>query len=111
MNSKSIFSCALVLTSAGSIALAACGGPEVPISAAPVPALKGQISGFDNIDVDQAAHRLYLGDRTDKGVDVFDVSSAHAIYLQTIAMPSTPNGLAVAPDLARLFAKGVFALL
>jgi YVTN family beta-propeller protein len=103
MNSKSIFSCALVLMSAGSIALAACGGPEVPISAAPVPALKGQMSGFDNIDVDQAAHRLYLGDRTDKGVDVFDVSSAHAIYLQTIAMPSTPNGLAVAPDLARLF--------
>src|SRR6476469_304092 len=78
MNSKSIFSCALVLMAAGS--LAACGGSDVPISATPVPAIKGQIAGFDNIDVDQAAHRLYLGDRTDRGVDVFDVSGAHAKY-------------------------------
>ena len=91
------------MVSSCSIALAACGGPEVPITSTAVPAIKGQIVGFDNIDIDQVAHRLYLGDRTDRGVDVFDVSTSRPRYLQTIALPSTPNGLAVASDLSRLF--------
>ena len=101
LNSKSILTAVLVVMVAGWVA--ACGGPDVPISSVGVPAIKGQIAGFDNIDVDQAAHRLYLGDRTDKGVDVFDVSTAHAKYLKTIALPSSPNGIAVASGLARLF--------
>jgi DNA-binding beta-propeller fold protein YncE len=101
--SKSIFSPVVVLILAFSAALSACGGPAVPISTTGVPALKGQAAGFDNVDIDQATHRLYLGDRTDKGVDVFDISTARAKYLQTIPMPASPNGLAVASELRRLF--------
>jgi len=101
LNSKSVLTSVLVVMVAGWVA--ACGGSDVAISTVGVPAIKGQIAGFDNIDVDQAAHRLYLGDRTDKGVDVFDISTAHAKYLRTIALTSSPNGIAVASDLARLF--------
>jgi hypothetical protein len=88
---------------AGSLAISACGGTAITISTSTVPTIKGQNASFDNVEIDQAAHRLYLGDRTDKGIDVFDISGPRAKYLQTIALPSSPNGLAIAPDLARLF--------
>ena len=86
-----------------SLALSACGGADVRITTSAVPTIKGQNASFDNVEIDQAAHRLFLGDRTDKGIDVFDISGPRAKYLQTIALPSSPNGLAFAPDLARLF--------
>lgn len=82
-----------------------CGAgsaPTIAFGSSRVPAITGPAS-FDVIEIDQAAHRLYAADRTDDGVDVFDTSSKLATYLKTIALPSSPNGLAIAPDLGRLF--------
>jgi DNA-binding beta-propeller fold protein YncE len=103
LNAKKTLSSALTLMVAASLAISACGGPDAPITVSGVPTIKGQNASFDNVEIDQAAHRLYLGDRTDKGIDVFDISKPPAKYLQTIALPSSPNGLAFAPDLSRLF--------
>jgi sugar lactone lactonase YvrE len=68
-----------------------------------VPTLSGKPGSFDVLEIDQANHRLYLTDRTNQGIDVFDTSSATASFIQTIALPSSPNGLAIAPELGRLF--------
>ena len=103
LNARKTLSYALTLIVAGLLAISACGGSDVAIATSGVPTIKGQNASFDNVEIDQAAHRLYLGDRTDKGVDVFDISRPRAKYLQTIALPSSPNGLAFAPDLHRLF--------
>jgi YVTN family beta-propeller protein len=87
----------------GTIAISACGGADVKISSTRVPSIAGQNASFDNVDIDQAAHRLYAADRTNQSVDVFDISKPGARYLQSIALGSSPNGLAVAPELNRLF--------
>ena len=87
----------------GSVAISACGGSPIPIALTRVPSIAGQNASFDNVEIDQAAHRLYASDRTNRGVDVFDISKPRARYLKTIAMGSNPNGLAIAPDVGRLF--------
>jgi DNA-binding beta-propeller fold protein YncE len=84
----------------------ACGTgshPGVAISNTTVPAIAGAAS-FDVVDIDQAAQRLYAADRTDQGIDVFDTSVVPARFLKTIALKASPNGLAVAPELQRVFA-------
>ncbi len=101
--SKLIFLRLLVLAVATSFLASGCGAPELKITNTPVPTLAGKTASFDNIEIDQASHRLYAADRTDQGVDVFDISAAGAKYMQTVALTSSPNGLAIAPDLARLF--------
>jgi DNA-binding beta-propeller fold protein YncE len=101
--SKPILVCLLVLGVACSFLASACGAPELQITSTPVPALAGTTASFDNIEIDQASHRLYVADRTDKGIDVFDISTAAAKYMQTVPLPSSPNGMAIAPDLALLF--------
>jgi hypothetical protein len=87
----------------GSVLMSACGGSGVPIANTRVPSIAGQNASFDNVEIDQAAHRLYATDRTNRGVDVFDISKTKAKYLKTIAMGSAPNGLAIAPDIGHLF--------
>jgi DNA-binding beta-propeller fold protein YncE len=93
----------LLLIAASSLLISACGGPDVQITSTPVSTIAGKAGSFDNIEINQATHRLYVADRTDQAVDVFDISAPRAKYLGPIALPSSPNGLAVAPDLARLF--------
>ena len=84
--------------------MGACGGSNpVAISHMPIPTAPGATGSFDVVDIDQAAHRLYVADRTDRGVDVFYISTAQPKYVETIPVPSSPNGLAIAPDLGRLF--------
>ncbi len=86
------------------IAMAACGGSQpVAISHTPIPTASGGTGSFDVVEIDQAAHRLYVADRTNRGVDVFYISTAQPKYVATIPVPSSPNGLAIAPDLDRLF--------
>jgi outer membrane protein assembly factor BamB len=102
MKSRPIPSCALALFVAGML-ISACGETRVPVSSTPILAMAGKAGSFDAIEIDQAAHLLYMADRTDRGVDVFDISTPRAKYLQTIPMPSYPNGLAIAKDLARLY--------
>lgn len=93
----------LLLWIMGSVLVAACNVGDVHLMNTPVPAITGKAGSFDVIQIDQQAHRLYVSDRVDKGIDVFDISSARAKFLQTIDVSSKPNGLAIAPDLHRLF--------
>jgi hypothetical protein len=87
-----------------SLGMPACGGsPPVAISHTPIPTATGATGSFDVVEIDQAAHRLYVADRTDRGVAVFYISTAQPKYVTTIPVPSSPNGLAIAPDLGRLF--------
>jgi hypothetical protein len=95
---------ALLAGLGGALLLAACGDAGVQTAGTAVPGLSTKAGGFDDIEIDQAAHRMYVADRTDTGIDVFDVSGQAARFVKTIALPAAPNGLAVAPDLGRLFA-------
>jgi outer membrane protein assembly factor BamB len=90
----------------GLFLISACSQLDAPatlIASTPVPGNTAQTPSMDAIEIDQAGHRLYAADRSNQGVDVFDVSAGSATYLTTIAMPAGPNGLALAPDLSRLF--------
>jgi DNA-binding beta-propeller fold protein YncE len=90
----------------GLFLISACGMPDAPathITNTPVPGITTKTPSMDAIAIDQATHRLYTADRSNQGVDVFDISAGWATYLQTIALPASPNGLALAPDLGRLF--------
>ena len=90
----------------GLFLISACGQADTSstqIANTPVPGITTQTPSMDAIAIDQATHRLYTADRSNQGVDIFDISSGWATYLQTIAMPASPNGLALAPDLGRLF--------
>jgi streptogramin lyase len=100
---KPFLSAALMLMVIGSVVISACGGSGIPIANTRVPSIAGQNASFDNVEIDQVAHRLYATDRTNRGIDVFDISKAKAKYLMTIAMGSAPNGLAIAPDVGHLF--------
>jgi hypothetical protein len=84
-------------------ACAQLDAPAAKIANTPVPGITSQNPSMDAIEIDQAGHRLYAADRSNQGVDVFDISAGSATYLHTIAMPAGPNGLALAPDLSRLF--------
>jgi 6-phosphogluconolactonase (cycloisomerase 2 family) len=93
----------LVLVALATLLAAACNVADTQLVNTPVPSLSDKAASFDVIQIDQQNQRLYVSDRTDKGIDVFDISTARASFLQTIAMSSSPNGLAIAPDLGRLF--------
>ena len=103
MKSRPIGSAALALLAAGAALLSACSDSSVAITSTAIPAATGKTASIDVVEIDQAAHILYVADRTDQGVDVFDIASPRAKYLQTIPMPASPNGLAIAPELGRLF--------
>jgi hypothetical protein len=92
-----------VLVGLGSLLISACGSSAVEVANTRVPTLNGQAGNFDNIEIDQGNHRLYVADRTDQGVDVFDISAATAKFIKTIALSSPPNGLAISSDY-RLYA-------
>lgn len=93
----------LVLAIAWSLAVSACGATGIRIDHTAVPTLTRSVASFDDVEIDQQNHRLYVADRTDRGVDIFDISSVGAKYMRTIPTPSGPNGLAIAADLTRLY--------
>ena len=97
----------VVLFAAAGIALvglAACGDSGLQTTGAHVPALAGKPASFDDLEIDQSAHTLYAADRTDSGIDVFDVSGATPKFVRTVKLPAPPNGLALAPALGRVYA-------
>ncbi|MEI6665100.1 MAG: YncE family protein [Chloroflexota bacterium] len=57
----------------------------------------------DTLDIDQAAHRLYMGDNWSGGVDVFDISSPTPTYLKTIRTRGNLFGVAVAKEVDKVF--------
>ena len=79
---------------------------SVQISRFDVPANECRTKFTDTLEIDQEAHRLYMGDNWSGGIDVFDISSPTPRYVQTIrakAMQPTYYGLCVAKDLHKLF--------
>ncbi|HEY5475508.1 MAG TPA: hypothetical protein VIK11_02230 [Tepidiformaceae bacterium] len=58
----------------------------------------------DTLDIDQEAHRLYMGDTWSGGVDVFDITTSEPKLLQTIRMRGNLFGVAVAKNVNRVFA-------
>jgi YVTN family beta-propeller protein len=77
---------------------------EVGLIRIPIPPIQGQTASIDILDIDQATHRLYVADRTDTGIDVFDVSTPVAQYVTTIDVGSGPNGVVVAKNVNKLYA-------
>src|SRR5438445_2187 len=68
----------------------------LPLPNVDIPPITGKTGSFDIIDIDQAAHLMYVGDRITQGVDIFDISTPSARYLQTVP-PGPANGLAINP--------------
>jgi YVTN family beta-propeller protein len=77
---------------------------QVTVTRVEIPPIKGKTASIDILDIDQAAHLLYVTDRTDNGLDVFDIASPTAKYLRTIDMGSGPNGVTVAKNVNKVFA-------
>lgn len=78
----------------------------VQISRFDMPVNECRTKFTDTLEIDQEAHRLYMGDNWSGGIDVFDISSPMPKYVQTIrstAMRPTYYGLCVAKDLNKLF--------
>jgi len=76
----------------------------LPLPDVEIPPIKGKTGSFDIIEVDQAAHLLYVADRTSGGVDVLDISRPTAKYLQTVNTGSPPNGVSLAKSVNKVFA-------
>jgi YVTN family beta-propeller protein len=76
----------------------------VTLTKIPIPPLSGKTASIDLIVIDQDAHRLYAGDRTTNGVDVFDITTKEAKYIKTVDAGSGANGVVVAKNVNKLFA-------
>ena len=76
----------------------------VALTKIPIPPLSGKTASIDLIVIDQEAHRLYAGDRTTNGVDVFDITTKDAKYIKTVDAGSGANGVVVAKNVNKLFA-------
>jgi DNA-binding beta-propeller fold protein YncE len=70
----------------------------------PIPPIQGKTASIDILEIDQAAHVLYVTDRTDNGIDEFDVSTPTARYLRTVDVGSGANGVSVAKNVNEVFA-------
>jgi len=75
----------------------------VPITRIPIPPIAGKTASIDIMEIDQAAHVLYVTDRTDNGLDLFDVSTPCAKYVKTIDLGSGTNGVVVAKNVSKVF--------
>src|SRR2546427_1547377 len=75
----------------------------VAINRIPIPPIAGKTASIDIMEIDQATHLLYVTDRTDNGLDVFDVATACAKYVKTIDLGSGPNGVVVAKNVNKVF--------
>jgi DNA-binding beta-propeller fold protein YncE len=74
-----------------------------PLDRVVIPPVEGKTASFDIMAVDQDAHRLYVADSLDQGVDVVDISVRPGHYLRTIPLNAPPKGLTVVGSLHRLF--------
>jgi len=74
----------------------------VPLPDLAFPPLAGKTGSFDIIDIDQAAHLMYIADRPNPGVDVWDISTPAARYLMTIRT-GPANGVTVAKNVNKVF--------
>jgi len=76
---------------------------QVPLTKVAIPPIAGKTLSADIMEIDQAAHMLYVTDRTSGGVDVFDVTSFPGKYVKTIPVPGGgANGLTVAKNVNKI---------
>jgi YVTN family beta-propeller protein len=75
----------------------------VTLTRVPVPDSAVRLKFTNNLDIDQEAHRLYCGDTWTAGVDVWDVSTPAAKYVQTLPMRGLMAGIVVAREVKKLF--------
>jgi YVTN family beta-propeller protein len=76
----------------------------IAVSRIPIPPIAGKTASIDIIEIDQASHLMYVTDRGDNGIDVFDVANACAKFIKTIDVGSGPNGVVVAKNVNKVFA-------
>src|SRR5690349_2226587 len=76
----------------------------VTVSKVPIPPIAGKTASIDILEIDQQSHLLYVTDRTDNGIDIFDVSAPTAKYVKTVDVGSGPNGVVVAKNVNKVFA-------
>ena len=82
----------------------------VPITTTEVPLSAFALKFTDNTDIDQEAHRLYVGDNWAAGIDVYDISTPTAKYMKTIRMDGMTYrmwsiwGVCVAKEVKKVFA-------
>jgi DNA-binding beta-propeller fold protein YncE len=87
---------------AGVVVLGACASCESTVKQLALPSLAA--TPIDAVATDNDSHRLYLADGAGHGVDVVDISTTTPEFVRTIGVGAAPLGLAVAPDLHRLYA-------
>jgi DNA-binding beta-propeller fold protein YncE len=87
---------------AGVVMLGACASCQSTVKQVTLPSLAA--TPVDAVVSDNTNHRLYLSDQAGRGVDVVDISTATPQFERMVGVGSTPLGLAVAPDLNRLYA-------
>ncbi len=75
-----------------------------PLSYTDVPTLSQGAKFCDTLDIDQDAHLLYAGDNWSAGVDIFDISTPKAAYLQTIRVRGNLYGVCVAKEVKKVYA-------
>jgi len=76
----------------------------VQLASIPIPAIGRKGADVTALEVDRAGHMLYVADRTDGGVDVFDVSTPNARYVTSVLTSAAPNGVSAASDLKKVIA-------
>src|SRR2546427_6849502 len=76
----------------------------ITVTRVAIPPIAGKTASIDIIDIDQETHLLYVTDRTDNGIDLFDISTSSAKYVTTIDTGSGPNGVVVAKNVNKVFA-------
>lgn len=76
----------------------------LPLPNVAIPPIQGKTGSFDIMEVDQAAHLLYVADRTTQGIDVFDISTPAARYIETVSAGTGTNGVSVAKNVGKVFA-------
>ena len=88
---------------ATTLPVVAANTTQVALAHIPIPPIAGKTGSFDILDIDQQAHLLYVADRTDTGVDIFDIATPTAKYLRTVDVGAGANGLTVAKNVNKLF--------
>ena len=86
----------------GAILLAGCTSCQSTVRTTAMTVIAG--GSFDVVVADQPGQRLYLADRTAKGVDVVDISSSQPVFVSAIPLTAAPHGLALDTASHRLFA-------
>jgi len=92
----------VLVAAGGAILLAGCTSCQSTVRTTAMTVIAG--GSYDVVVADQPGQRLYLADRTAKGVDVVDISSPQPVFVSTIPLTAAPHGLALDTASHRLFA-------